>query len=266
MGEDPDISISYEPHEYDFVLESEDTICFLLRRGRLPLTRMSIPGKRLTCLDVSPLQFGPLVAIGFHDGAVLVACDLCDTTRRYEKARFLLPHANAVTSVAFQQVSLALVSAAADGTLGLHRYDAGKWLTRRKVVGRVPATALCWRDDRLLIGTLDGMVSMWASVWEELSKVAEIKVHEGQVKLMLTLTNIPGTPIASSGSDRRLKFLKVGDRRLAIESELNPFPDVFDKIQYDSGRKLLRILCRGIPEETWKLGGDGKWRQTESVD
>jgi hypothetical protein len=266
MGEDPDISLSYEPHEYDFVLESEDTLCFLLRRSRAPLTRITVSGKRLTCLDVSPRQFGPLVAIGFHDGAVLVACDLCDTARRYEKARFLLPHATAVTSVAFEQAALGLVSAAADGTLGLHRYDAGKWQTRRKVVGRVPATALCWRADKLLIGTLDGMVSMWASVWEEWSKEAEIKVHESQVKLLLTLTNIQGTPVMSSGFDCRIKFLKAGDRRLVIDSELNAFPDLFEKIQYDPERRVLRVLCRGIPEEAWKVGGDGKWRQTEDVD
>jgi WD40 repeat protein len=265
MDEEEEVALSYEPFEYDFEIETDSTLCFFRRRGRLPLARLSVPGKRPTCLDLSRKYWGPLAGIGFNDGAILIACDLCDHPTRFERTRFLLPHSKSVTSIAFHHTDLIVASSSIDGTLAIHTCESGQWRTLHAVCA-APISALCWRDDRLLAGTINGTVGLWAAVKREWRNEGDVKVHDGRVKLMVSLVNVPNHPVASCGDDLRLKFLSIDGSNLKIDSELSAFPGPFEKIQYDHARRVLRIACCGLPEYSWIYEADGKWRQTQDLN
>jgi WD40 repeat protein len=169
-------------------------------------------------------------------------------------------------SLAFHPSSLVLISSSVDGSLGIHTFDSSQWRTVRKVVSHVAVTALCWHDDHLLIGTVNGTVGLWALANLEWQQLGEVQVHSGRTKLMVSLSNIPRYPIVSCGDDQRLKFLRIEGSGIALESELNAFPGPFEKIQYDHDKKVLRVACTGLPEYAWRFEADGKWRQSEDVN
>lgn len=254
-----------EPEEYDYSftkVDNQPTILINRASDHLQLAKISFSKSTPLCLSFSNKKFGPLIAIGFADGFVLLAADL---TRKVQNSRPIYNHDASVINVEFHPSECSFLSASLDGTIGYHTFvdiNNNEWKTEIIQSDTVGVTAALWiNDNEIIAGCADGTLLIHKrnnNVWQQSKR---FKIHSAYVRAIMKIDPKVGSysNVVSCSDDQSVAFLQIDNNTIGIlqkENNLGAAPVEFLKSSYG---KTISLKFANDTAETWVCNANGKW-------